>query len=112
MKNLLYLSFIVVFISCTGPTLQGHWRCDKSGIVVTPENSQSLAEFYQSFGGSHFELVFHDDYSMTTKFVRVDGTSEDIPHTITWAYNGDDNDTKYKLLPNEGDESDESILTV
>ena len=35
-----------------------------------------------------------------------------ISHIRLPGHTMDDNDTKYKLLPNEGDESDESILTV
>jgi len=58
----IYLIIVLIFFSCTKPTLTGHWKCDNTGIAKSLNKNKELQtapikEFYDLLQIKSLEFV-------------------------------------------------------
>lgn len=66
-----------VLLSCSHPSIHGHWKCDRSGIVKEIDPSRNLAQgpitnFYNAIGIDHYEFIFEENGSFDLRSVKTD----------------------------------------
>ncbi|HLO55613.1 MAG TPA: hypothetical protein VK169_15075 [Saprospiraceae bacterium] len=112
-----YSSFILILlfaISCTKPTLIGHWKCNKTGLAkALNKNDEMLTapitEFYDLLKIHPLEFVFSEDGKAKSITTKLSGTVSELSLTVTNNHDGEP--SKYQLRDNT-DPSNDMIMTL
>lgn len=86
-----YSSFILILlfaISCTKPTLTGHWKCDKTGLAKALNKNDEMqtapiTEFYDLLKNHPLGFVFSEDGKAKSISTKISGTISELPLTVT-----------------------------
>jgi hypothetical protein len=104
----------IVLLSCTKPSLTGHWKCDKTGIAkaLNKNNEMQTApitEFYDLLQIKPLEFVFSEDAKAKSITTKLSGTVSEVSLTVTNNYDGD---PSRFLLRDALDHSNDVIMTL
>jgi hypothetical protein len=110
----IYLITALSFLSCTKPTLTGHWKCDNTGLAKALNKNNELqtapiTEFYDLLKIQSLEFVFFEDGKAKSITTKLSGTVSEVSLTVT---NNHDGAPSRFLLRDALDHSNDVIMTL
>lgn len=105
---------VIKLLSCTKPTLTGHWKCDKTGLAKALNKNNELqtapiAEFYDLLKIKPLEFVFSEHGKAKSISTKLSGTVSEVSLTVT---NNHDGEPSRFLLRDALDHSNDVIMTL
>ncbi len=110
----IYLTIVLTFISCTKPTLTGHWKCDNTGFAKALNKNKEMEsapirEFYDLLKIQPLEFVFSEYGKAKSISTKLSGTVSEKSLTVTNNYDGD---VSRFLLRDDSDHSNDVIMSL
>jgi hypothetical protein len=104
----------IVLLSCTKPTLTGHWKCDNTGIAKALNKNKQMqtapvTEFYDLLKIKPLEFVFSEDGKAKSISTKLSGAVSEVSLTVT---NNHDGEPSRFLLRDALDHSNDVIMTL
>jgi len=104
----------IVLLSCTKPTLTGHWKCDNTGIAKALNKNKEMqtapvTEFYDLLKIKPLEFVFSEDGKAKSISTKLSGAVSEVSLTVT---NNHDGEPSRFLLRDALDHSNDVIMTL